>query len=173
MGDVIVRRERPADFEVVGAVHQAAFPVGGGGYVAEARLVDELRADGAVVPELSLVAEIDGSVVGHVVCSRGDISARLALGLGPIGVLPGSQHRGVGHALMHAVVAAADALDEPVIALVGAPGFYRRFGFEPAERYGVVAPDPTWGEHFQLRRLTAWQDNLHGPFRYADAFRRL
>jgi putative acetyltransferase len=170
---MLLRREAPADCDVVRAVHEAAFAVGNDSDVVEARLLDELRADGAVVPELSLVAELDGVVVGHVLCSRGDIAGAPALGLGPIGVLPACQRHGVGHALMHGVVAAADALHEPVIALLGDPGFYSRFGFEPATRYGVLAPEPAWGDYFQVRRLAAWTDALIGPFRYAAAFGRL
>jgi putative acetyltransferase len=74
---------------------------------------------------------------------------------------------------MHGVLAAADALDEPCVVLLGDVAFYSRFGFEPARPLGVLPQDPAWGEHFQLRRLTAWTDTLRGTFRYAPAFNHL
>jgi putative acetyltransferase len=56
---------------------------------------------------------------------------------------------------MHAVLAAADALDAPAVGLLGDPGYYRRFGSELAEPMGVHPPQPEWTKHFQIRRLTA------------------
>jgi putative acetyltransferase len=65
---VVIRRERPADADAIRAVHRAAFadPERDHG-----KLVDELRADGNAVLALSLVAEVDAVVVGHVACSYG------------------------------------------------------------------------------------------------------
>lgn len=170
---MIIRRETTADIPTIRAVHAAAFGRDAGGVTAEVTLIDELREGGDAVARLSLVAEEDGQVVGHVMCSRGHIDGRPAIGLGPLGVAPGHQRRGIGQALMHAALAAADALDEPCVALLGHVSYYPRFGFGPAESSGVLPPDPAWGEHFQLRRLTAWTDALRGTFRYAPAFDRL
>jgi len=86
-----------------------------------ARLVDDLRRDGDAVDALSLVAEVNGLIVGHLVCSRALIGQRPSLGLGPLGIVPDRQRTGIGAALMHAVVAAADALDELTIVLLGHP----------------------------------------------------
>ena len=170
---MILRREQPADRDAIFAVHDAAFPSEPGQPAPEARLVDELRADGDVVPALSLVACLDGVVVGHVVCSRGRVGDRPLLGLGPLGVLPAHQRRGVGLALMHGVLAAADALDEPAVVLLGDPAYYGRFGFELAAPLGLLPPDPSWAQHFQVRRLHAWDGSHTGTFQYADAFGRL
>jgi putative acetyltransferase len=164
------------DQSVVWAVHSAAFgggADGGGVDVAEARLVDDLRADGDVIAALSIVGVLDGNVVGHVICSRASIADRPSIGLGPLGVLPAYQRRGVGQALMHAVLAAADALDEPAVALLGDPAYYSRFGFVAGATLGVLPPVPEWGHYFQVRRLNAWDDSLQGTFRYARAFDRL
>jgi putative acetyltransferase len=155
----------------------------------EARLVDDLRADTAAwLPELSLVAVgHDGEIVGHVVCTRGRVAGvdgedgedgedgnaggTPALGLGPIGVLPDRQAAGVGSALMHAVLGAADALGEPLVALLGDPAYYRWFGFVTATGLGVRPPVEAWGEHFQVRTLTAWDATRHtGRFAYAAPF---
>jgi putative acetyltransferase len=175
---VLIRRETAADERAARAVQVAAFaaPELDGAEPVEARLLDELRAEGDLVPGLSLVAVVDDEVVGHVVCSRariGDTGEWNALGLGPIGVLPDLQRHGVGTALMHATVGAADALGWPAIVLLGDPGFYSRFGFEPAAIRGLVPPDPTWEPAFQVLRLTAWSPTLAGRFRYAAPFERL
>jgi putative acetyltransferase len=169
---VLIRRERVADPEAIDAVHAAAFARSGlDGLPPEVALVRGLRADQGWVPALSLVAEdAGGAVVGHVVCTIGAVGAHPALGLGPLGVLPDHQRRGVGAALMHAVLAAADALDHPVVVLLGHVGYYPRFGFRPAESLGIRAPDPAWGEHFQARRLNAWTSTVTGEFRYAAPF---
>jgi putative acetyltransferase len=167
---VILRREVPNDRSAVFAVHTAAFARPDGGEVPEAKLVNALRVAGDVIPALSIVALIDEEVVGHVVCSRASVDGRPSVGLGPLGVLPAYQGRGVGQALMHAVLAAADALDEPAVVLLGDVGYYRTFGFQLAEPLGILPTDPRWAEHFQVRRLHAWHRSLRGTFRYATAF---
>ncbi|WP_405142928.1 N-acetyltransferase [Sphaerisporangium sp. NBC_01403] len=137
----------------------------------EARLVDALRACDAWIPELSLVATSgDGSVVGHVVCSRASVGAVPVLGLGPLGVLPAFQRRGVGHALMHAVLGAADALGEPLVVLLGHSDYYPLFGFRLAEEYGITPPVPGWAPNFQARTLSTYTPAICGEFTYAPPF---
>lgn len=170
---MIVRREQPDDQAAVFAVHAAAFSRDPGVPPPEARLVDDLRSDGAAVPELSLVALDQDEVVGHVMCSRGAVAGRPLLGLGPLGVLPDRQRRGVGQALMHGVLAAADALGEPAVVLLGDPRYYGRFGFVPSAPLGLLPPHAGWAQHFQVRRLTAWDGSVRGTYRYAAAFDRL
>jgi putative acetyltransferase len=169
---VILRRELPSDRSAVHEVHAGAFARPGEDVAAEAVLVDGLRDDGDVVPGLSIVAEQDGAVVGHVVCSRARLGERPSLGLGPLGVLPGHQRRGVGSALVHGVLAAADALGASEVVLLGDPAYYSRFGFVLAVPLGIAPPDPAWAPHWQVRTLTAY-DGATGPFRYAPAFDRL
>ena len=166
---MIIRRERRGDVAAARQVQAEAFPT-----EVEAGLLDELREDDGWLPELSLVAEVDGDVVGHVVCTRGSIGAdrRPALGLGPIAVRPDQQGNGIGSALVHAVVAVAEAQGETLIALLGDTAFYGRLGFVPASEHGVQAPDPAWGDHFQVRVLDP-SAVVAGPFEYAAPFGRL
>ncbi len=166
---VIVRREQLADLPAVRAVQAAAFDRGEGEPV-EVRLLDQLRESDDWVPELSWLAEIDGRIVGHVVCTRGHVGEVGCVGLGPLGVVPDCQRAGVGTALMHAVIGAADALGEPLIALLGDPAYYSRFGFTPSTAHGVHPPDASWGEHFQIRQLSTWTEPITGTFRYSASF---
>lgn len=171
---VIVRRETPDDVDGARAVQVAAFArPGSTDEPAEARLLDALRECTGWLPTLSIVAIEDDVVVGHVVTTRGFVDDVPALGLGPIGVLPTHQGRGVGLALMYATIGAADALSEPLIALLGSPGYYSRFGFQPSTTIGVTAPDPSWGDYFQVRMLTAHRPTVTGQFRYASPFESL
>jgi putative acetyltransferase len=171
---VIIRREQPGDEDAIRVVHRLAFatPEAPGEAPVEVKLVDDLRISGDWIPRLSLVALAGDVVVDHVVCTRARIGARRApaLGLGPLGVVPDRQGQGVGCALMHAVLGAADARDEPLVVLLGDPNYYRRFGFAAARELGVEAPEPAWGEHFQARPLTTYDPALTGPFAYASPF---
>lgn len=177
---MLIRRETPDDVPAIRAVTAAAFAtashsapaVEADGAPGEATLVGWLRADPGWLPQLSLVAEVGGQVVGHVVCTRGTVGDAPVLGLGPLSVDPAHQGCGVGAALVHAVLGAADALDEPLVALLGDPAYYGRFGFRPATEVGIVAPDPAWGDLFQVRTLTAHDPSLTGTFTYAAAFSR-
>jgi putative acetyltransferase len=178
---VLIRRETPADADAVHAVTAAAFAPSGSPDVPEARLLTELRACDAWLPALSLVALAGDVVVGHVVCSRGRVEAAPVLALGPLSVLPARQRRGVGLALVHTVLGAADALGEPLVALLGeplvallgAPGYYARFGFRLAEEYGIVPQVPEWRPHFQVRTLSAYVPEIRGTFAYPEPFDRV
>jgi putative acetyltransferase len=166
---MIIRRERRGDVAAARQVQADAFPT-----EVEANLLDELREDEGWLPDLSLVAEFDDEVVGHVVCTRGTIGAdhRPALGLGPIAVRPDQQGKGLGSALVHAVVAVAESHGETLVALLGSTDFYGRLGFVPATDHGIQAPDPSWGDHFQVRVLDP-SAVVAGPFEYAAPFGRL
>lgn len=169
---MLIRRESPADVGAVSALTTAAFRQPDVAEPVETRLLAELRESEAWLPALSLVA-VDGDVVGHVVCTRAHIGPDAALGLGPISVDPARQGQGIGSALMHAVLGAADALDEPLVVLLGDPAYYAHFGFRLAAEYGVTPPVEAWGPYFQARPLTAYRPALRGPFRYAEPFNRV
>jgi putative acetyltransferase len=168
---MLVRRERPDDIDAIRTVTTRAFdgmPYSSG---SEPRLVDALRSDRGWIPALSLVVEVDRAVVGYVVCTRATLSGRPCLGLGPLSVDPAWQRRGVGSALMHAVLGAADAIGEPVVVLLGNPAYYHRFGFKLASEYGIDPPMPEWISHLQARTLSTYHADLRGPFEYAAPFR--
>ncbi len=174
---MIVRDERADDHEAIRHVYAEAFrrprfrpPQRAGSVAPEVGLFESLCEAGDAIPELSFTALIDGAVVGHVTASRATVATDPVVAVGPIGVLPEHQGAGIGTALMDALLAAADAAEVPLVVLLGAPQYYGRFGFRPAEELGVIAPEPGWGDAFQARPLTAYTSSLAGPFRYAPAF---
>ena len=138
-----IRPESPADYEAIHQVNVAAF-----GRTNEAELVDALRRDQALV--LSLVAGSGGLVVGHIAFSTarviGDGAAYQTVALGPMSVLPDHQNQGIGSGLVRAGLAALQRQGTTLVFVLGHPGYYPRFGFEPASQYGVrcefdVAPE--------------------------------
>ncbi|WP_066375098.1 GNAT family N-acetyltransferase [Herbidospora mongoliensis] len=169
---MLIRRELPGDEAAIREVVRLAFATPENPDTIESPLVDELRADVGWIPALSMVAEIDGEVVGHVVCTRADLGGAPALGLGPLSVRPDRQRQGVGLALMHAMLGAADALGEPVVVLLGNPAYYFRYGFRTAAGLGIISPEEQWGVHFQARPLTSYRGEK-GLFGYAEPFTRL
>jgi putative acetyltransferase len=173
---MLIRRETTRDADAIRAMTAAAFSRASdlpGSIPVEATLVDELRAGPAWLPVLSLVAVTsDDEIIGHVLCTRGHVGQAPVLALGPLSVSPDSQRRGVGSALMHAILGAADALGEPLVALLGNPAYYGRFGFRPSTDCQITPPKPQWQPHFQVRLLTAYQPRLRGTFAYAEPFDR-
>lgn len=173
---IVIRRERAADQTAIRKVVGDAFrdQAPPGAVPVEVGLVDALRTSDEWIPQLSLVADSnDESIVGYVVCTRGWVGDRPALGLGPLAVAPSGQRRGTGSALMHALLGAADALGEPLVLLLGHTTYYPRFGFRPASDLGVEAPQADWGPYFQARPLSAYVQQLRGTFRYAPPFDEL
>jgi putative acetyltransferase len=102
-------------------------------------LVETLRKNGRYI--ISLVAEIDGHVVGHVLFTRASLGPQngevKALGLSPLAVSPGYQGQGVGSALVRAGLDACREAGYECVFLLGAPRYYSRFGFTPARNFGV------------------------------------
>jgi putative acetyltransferase len=156
----LVRPELPSDRNAVRALHEAAF-----GRPVEADLVDRLRGSPGWVPELSLVAEEAGDVVGHVLFTRAAVGGEAALALGPLAVLPACQRRGIGTALVEAGLAATgDAL----VFLLGDPAYYGRFGFRLAAELGIETPPGYSAAHFQAR--AGGPTHPRGAARYDEAF---
>jgi putative acetyltransferase len=93
------------------------------------------------------VAELDGHVVGHCLCSRAWLDgSHPIIVLGPIGVHPDVQGRGIGGALVRASIAAAEAAGERLVVLLGHPTYYPRFGFRSARGLGILPPVEGWSD---------------------------
>lgn len=140
---MMIRDEISTDYPAIATLVAAAFLGHPHSRQGEARLVGALRDAGALT--LSLVAEEDGKVVGHIAFSPVAIGGveQGWYGLGPVAVQPGLQGRGIGRALIETGLARLAALGAAGCVLVGDPEFYRRFGFraDPRLTYAGVPPE--------------------------------
>jgi putative acetyltransferase len=139
-----LRPEGPDDVVPVRRVLAAAFARPDVATPPEVGLVDELRDSDAWIPELAMVGEYGGEVVGYALLTRvrvkADDASMPALALGPVAVAPHRQRLGLGAAVVQAVLDAATELGERLVVVLGDPAFYRRFGFGPADRMGLTSP---------------------------------
>lgn len=127
---VTIRPETPADVEAIAVVTKAAFATMAISEHTEQYIVEALRATGALT--VSLVAEREGRVVGHIAFSPVTISDGTPgwYGLGPVSVLPEHQRQGVGAALIRGGLDRLKGLEARGCCLVGHPDYYPRLGFE-------------------------------------------
>ncbi|MEQ9096245.1 MAG: N-acetyltransferase [Phycisphaerales bacterium] len=160
---VTIRAERAEDVDAIDRVLRAAFPTAD-----EAELVKKLRADGDL--RVSLVAELEGAIVGCVAISPVTINGNPSegVGLAPVAVLPGRQRRGIGATLVAAALAAC--WNAAFCVVLGEPAYYRRFGFRPASGHGLTGPYDA-GEAFMVLSLPGGGvPDGGGLVRYAQAF---
>ena len=174
--ELVLRNENPEDRAAILSLTAEAFavsPVTGlpvEGEPVEVELLRQLFDADEYLPEVSVVAELDGEIVGHAISTRAWVDDLELLGLGPIGVTPRLQRHGIGSALMRETIVRANAAGERGIALLGSADYYQRFGFVPASSLGIEAPDKDWGDNFQFLPLALWPGGVHGIFRYAAPF---
>ncbi len=162
---MIIRPETADDITAIRVLTNAAFadvPYSDG---TEAEIVDRLRSDGALT--VSLVAEIDGVVVGHVTFSPVEIAdgAQNWFGLGPVSVDPGRQKGGIGTTLVKAGLDQLRKAGANGCVLLGDPGYYGRFGFRHHDALTFPGPPPEYFLALALRGSLA-----SGIVQYHKAF---
>jgi putative acetyltransferase len=164
---IVVRTEEPGDRDAVRRANEAAFET-----ATEADLVDALRADGATVPELCLVAADGDEVVGHICFSRARLDGTdiEILVLAPMAVLPERQAQGIGGELVREGLRRAEATSFPLVSVLGHADYYPRFGFDPASAYGIVAPFEVPDENWMAYTLPGYEPGTRGTVMYARAF---
>lgn len=162
---ITIRPETPGDEDTIHALTEAAFkemPFSAG---TEQHIINALRSDGDLA--LSLVAEDESRIVGHIAFSPVTISdgAKGWYGLGPVSVWPQLHHQGVGGALITRGIADMRALGANGIVLLGSNEYYPRFGFEHVPQITYPGPPP---EFFQTLLLNG--DMPSGEVTYAPGF---
>jgi putative acetyltransferase len=162
---MILREETPEDVEAIHRLNTAAFETD-----AEARLVDSLRANGGLT--LSLVAEVQGEIVGHIAFSpvavtRADGSTASGVGLAPMAVSPGHQRRGIGARLITEGITRLRALGHPFCVVLGHADYYPRHGFSRASDHGIRWEHPVPDDVFFVQELvTSGLEGVNGIVRY-------
>jgi putative acetyltransferase len=166
-----VRPEEPGDEAAVREVLLRAFEGPD-----EAALVDRLRS--AEATSVSLVAEVEGLVVGHILFSPVEIeglnSNATGVGLAPMAVLPTHQRSGLGSELVLAGLARCRELGELRIVVLGHPEYYPRFGFVPASTFGISSDYDVPDEVFMAQELEPGAlDGVSGTVHYRPEFGEL
>ena len=163
---ISIREETPADYDAIREVNRLALWGD-----AEGQLIDRLRAEGLMIA--SLVAEVDGRVVGHILFSEVAIEtpggAVRAAALAPMAVRPEWQRRGIGSALVRRGLEVCRERGHAIVLVVGHPDYYPRFGFsaELARRLS----SPFSGDAFMALELRPGAlEGVTGTVQYPEAF---
>ena len=146
------RAEISDDIETIRKINTAAFETD-----AEAGLVDALRDSG--VPLISLVAEVDKKIVGHILFSPVTLAGKGTdlniAGLAPMAVMPDFQNRGIGTELVEKGLKQCESVGYQAVVVVGYPEYYPRFGFVPGSRFGIKSEYDVPEEVFMVKELVA------------------
>lgn len=169
---MIIRTETSADYEGVHQVNVKAF----GDREDEARLVENIRNSAGFIPELSIVAEQDNEIVGHILLSMAVVedgeNTYDVIALAPIAVMPKVQKQGIGKALILEGLERCRTLGYHLVFLIGHPEYYPKFGFKPAGQYGFELKQFEVPEDvFMVCELKAGElQKIKGELKYPPTF---
>lgn len=175
MDHLIIRQECRNDYKQVFALVEAAFRDMKYADGDEQYLVDRIRKSEFYIPELSLVAEQDGSLLGHIMFSRIWIHTNTgkeeSLILAPVSVLPEYQGRGIGSRLITEGHHIAGKLGFKSVILVGHENYYPRFGYKRCSNYGIKLPLEVPDENaLALELVEGALNGLNGTAEFPPAF---
>ncbi|MDO4173872.1 MAG: N-acetyltransferase, partial [Eubacteriales bacterium] len=158
----MIRCETAKDYEAVYHVVQEAFAHAEHSDGSEQDLVAALRKSDTFVPALSLAAESEGNLVGHILFSKVTVGDHTALALAPLSVLPSYQRRGIGKALIREGHRIAKKLGFSYVIVLGDAKYYSQWGYVPASRYGIRAPFAVDDENFMAIQLLEHAEPICG-----------
>lgn len=167
---MIIRQERETDYTEIYELIKEAFASAEHADGNEQDLVIALRKGNDFVPELALVAEIDGKLAGHIMFSKAKIGNDTVLALAPLSVKPEFQRQGVGTALMNEAHKKAKALGYQYSLVLGSEFYYPRVGYLPAEQFGVIVPDGIPPKNLMILKLDENAESIGGEVTYAKEF---
>ncbi len=171
MRNIEIRQEKTSDYTQVFSLNRNAF-----GQDNEAKLVDALRSSGNFIPELSLVALLNGEIVGHILFTKIVIRSDTgntyeSLSLAPMAVYRSFQKKGIGSRLVKAGLRKATELGYTSVIVLGHENYYPRFGFKPASRWDIKAPyDVPDNVCMALELVRNSLDGVNGTVEYPDEF---
>ena len=153
-----IRQENTSDYKTVFKVIEGAFKNEPLSDLKEQILVDKLRKSSAFIPELSLVAEFNDEIVGHILLTKIKIinnnRSLDSLALAPVSVKPEFQNRGFGGKLILESHKIARELGFQSIVLLGHENYYPKFGYELASKYNIKIPFDAPDENCMIIELT-------------------
>ena len=165
-----IRKEVASDHETVYSIVKRAFESAEHADGHEQELVNALRKGKAFIPDLSLVAEVDGKVVGHIMFTKATVDEKTVLALAPLSVLPEYQRKGIGKALIEEGHKIAKKLGYTHSIVLGSERYYSKSGYSPAEYLGIKAPFDAPRENFMVCILDETGIEIHGTMEYAPEF---
>ena len=168
---MLIRNAKTEDIEKIREINSQAFET-----EVEASLVDNLRKRGT--PLISLVAEVKGEIVGHILFSpvklMGNKSDIKIDGLAPMAVKPDSQKQGIGTALIKRGLMHCKSEGYQTVVVLGHPDYYPRFGFVPSSKYGIKSEYDVPYEVFMIKELeNGALTDCTGIVKYHEAFNKL
>ena len=173
--DIQLRTERSSDFDAVEEIIKAAFVSEPYSDQTEHLLVNRLRQSNAFIPELSIVAERNGELLGHILLTRiqikNDQTSFDSLALAPVSVHPAYHRQGIGSQLILRAHELARELGHQSVILLGHEQYYPRFGYQPCQNYNIQVPFEAPAENCMAVELV--EDGLKGvtgTVEYAKAF---
>ncbi len=170
-----IREEEIKDYNEVEKVVEESFKTAEFSDKDEHNLVRRLRNSNEFIKELSLIAEEENEILGHVLLTKalikGESTSYETLALAPLAVLPKHQKSGIGKNLMNKAIERAKELGYKSIVVLGHENYYPKFGFEKASKYGVKAPFEVPDEAFMiLELLPGGLNGVSGIVEYSKAF---
>lgn len=159
-------RDWTAIYEVVREAFSSAEHADGN----EQDLVNALRKGEAFIPELSLVAEANGKIIGHIMFKKAKVGIENILALAPLSVLPAYQRQGVGSALIRKGHEIAQRLGYNYSVVLGSEKYYPRFGYVQADALGIEAPFDVPRENFMVCKIMDEAVAVRGVMEYAKEF---
>ena len=162
---ISIRTERQSDYAATENLTREAFYNVYAPGCDEHYLLHVLHRSKALIPQLSLVAEYDGEVIGHVLGTRAKIVDNGlewtdVLCLGPISVLPKHQRKGVAREMIRELGRRAGEGGYRAILLYGNPEVYLKMGFLPAERFAITTSDAMYAD--ALHAMPLYPGALNG-----------
>jgi putative acetyltransferase len=166
-----IRKEKPEDYSGIFTVNKIAFEQDN-----ESRLVDSLRQSEYYIPGLSLVAEYEEKILGHILFTKLKIfdksgTVHNSISLAPMAVLPSYQNLGIGTELVKSGLEKAAKLGFESVIVLGHDKYYPRFGFKPANKWEITCPFEVPDEVFMaLELVPGGLKNISGEVQYPKEF---
>lgn len=169
--EIRIRKENENDYKTIYDLVKLAFQNEPHSDGDEQDLVEKLRTGDSYIPELSLVAECNGEIVGHIMFTKAKIEENVVLVLAPLAIIPEYQRKGIGGKLIEEGHKIAKNMGYTAIFLTGHSEYYPKFGYERASEYGISlsieVPDNCFLVH-ELKKDSL--NNLKGVLKFAKEF---
>lgn len=165
-----IRKEKTEDYTSIYTVVKAAFDGAEHTDGKEQDLVMALRKGKSYIPDLALVAEENGKIVGHIMFTKARIGRTDVLALAPLSVLPEYQRKGIGTALIEEGHKIARNLGYGYSVVLGSETYYPRAGYVPADTLGIRPPFEVPRENFMAIKIGKTSPDVSGTMKYAKEF---